>query len=272
MAFDYLQFALIRGSNIPSSYAILLFTTSDLASITSYIHNWVLFLLWLHLFIVSGVRSPLISNSILVTYQPVEFIFQMSYLFAFSYCSWGSQVKNTEVACHSRLQWTTFCQNSPPWPVHLGWPYMAWLSFPELDKVVVHEIRLVSFLWLWFQSVCPLMPSLSAYNLTGVSPTLHMWYLFTGDPAECGHYSLSWTWGISLWPPLLTLDVGYLLSTTCSSSDTQLPLTTPAPHNFIRTDSNVFLFYGWVIFHCVHVPQLLYPFICFFFFLPFICW
>ena len=23
--------------------------------------------------------------------------------------------------------WTTFCQNSPPWSVHLGWPYMAWL-------------------------------------------------------------------------------------------------------------------------------------------------
>ena len=30
---------------------------------------------------------------------------------------------------------------------------MAWLSFIELDKVVVHVIRLVSYLWLWFQSV-----------------------------------------------------------------------------------------------------------------------
>ena len=29
-------------------------------------------------------------------------------------------------------------------------------SFIELDKAVVHVIRLVSFLWLWF-SVCPLM-------------------------------------------------------------------------------------------------------------------
>ena len=28
--------------------------------------------------------------------------------------SWGSQGKNTEVVCHSLLQWTTFCQNSPP--------------------------------------------------------------------------------------------------------------------------------------------------------------
>ena len=46
--------------------------------------------------------------------------------FAFSYCSWGSQGKNTEVVCHSLLQWTTFCQNSP-WPICLGWPYTAWL-------------------------------------------------------------------------------------------------------------------------------------------------
>ena len=34
----------------------------------------------------------------------------MSYLFAFSYCSWGSQGKNTAVVHHSLLQWTTFCQ------------------------------------------------------------------------------------------------------------------------------------------------------------------
>ena len=34
----------------------------------------------------------------------------VSYCFAFSYCSWGSQGKNTEVVCHSLLQWTTFCQ------------------------------------------------------------------------------------------------------------------------------------------------------------------
>ena len=29
--------------------------------------------------------------------------------------------------CHSLLQWITLCQNSPLWPVCLGWPYMAWL-------------------------------------------------------------------------------------------------------------------------------------------------
>ena len=31
----------------------------------------------------------------------------MSYLFAFSYCSWGSQDKNTEVVCYCLLYWTT---------------------------------------------------------------------------------------------------------------------------------------------------------------------
>ena len=41
-----------------------------------------------------------------------------------SYCSWGSQGKNTEVVCYSFLQWTEFCQNTPPWPVCFGWHYM----------------------------------------------------------------------------------------------------------------------------------------------------
>ena len=82
----------------------------------------------------------------------------MSYLFAFSYCSWGSQGKNTKVVCHCLLQWTTFCQTSPPWPNHLGWPYMAWLI------VSLSSTRLWSMWSDWlvscdcgFQSVCPLM-------------------------------------------------------------------------------------------------------------------
>ena len=68
LLFDRFQFALIHGPNIPGSYAILLFTASELASIPRHIHNWVLFLLWLSLIIRSGVISPLISSSILGTY------------------------------------------------------------------------------------------------------------------------------------------------------------------------------------------------------------
>ena len=40
------------------------------------IRNWVLLLLWFHPVILSGVIFPLISSSILGTYQPGEFIFQ----------------------------------------------------------------------------------------------------------------------------------------------------------------------------------------------------
>ena len=74
--FDHFQFALIHGPNIPGSYTILFLTASDFASITSPIHNWVLFLLLLHPFILSGVISPLISSGIMGTNRPGEFIFQ----------------------------------------------------------------------------------------------------------------------------------------------------------------------------------------------------
>ena len=84
-----------------------------------------------------------------------EVHFSMSYLFAFSYCSWGSQGKNTEVVCHSLLQWIIFCLNSPRWPICLGWPCTAWLIVSLLDKAVIHEMRLINFLWLWFSVYLP---------------------------------------------------------------------------------------------------------------------
>ena len=111
--------------------------------------------------------------------------------FAFSFCSRGSQGKNTEVVCHSLLQWTSFCQTCPPWPVRLGWPHTACLSFIELDKAVVCVIRLASFLWLWFQCVCPLMPSSNTYRLTWVSLTLDMGYLFIA-PAKLLTFNTPW--------------------------------------------------------------------------------
>ena len=65
------------------SFVILLFTASDLASITSHIHSWVLFLLWLYPFILSGVISPVTSSSILGTYWPGEYLFQYPIILPF---------------------------------------------------------------------------------------------------------------------------------------------------------------------------------------------
>ena len=72
---------------------------------------------------------------------------------------------------------------------------MTWLSFIELGKAVVHVIRLASCLWLWFQSVCPLVPSLSAYHLTCISLTLDVGYLLsatTPDLDSVIHVYLIW--------------------------------------------------------------------------------
>ena len=84
--------------------------------------------------------------------------------FASSYCSWGSQGKNTEVVSHSLLQWTIFCQTSPPCPARLGCPAsMAWFHWVR-QGCGPSVIRLTSFLWVWFQCVCPLMPSCNTYH------------------------------------------------------------------------------------------------------------
>ena len=91
---------------------------------------------------------------------------------------------------------------------------MAWLSFIELDKAMIHVIRLASFLRLWFQSVYPLMPSLSADRLTWVSLILDVEYLLMAVPAKRSCCSLPQKRGSSSWPPPLTSGAGKLLSAT----------------------------------------------------------
>ena len=123
----YFQFALIHGPNIPGSYAILLFTALDHASITSPIHNWVLFLLWLHPFIFSGVISPLISSSILGTYRPGEFNFQCPIILPFHTVHGVLKAR--------MLKWFAIPFSSAPCfvrtlhhdPSIMGGPYRAWL-------------------------------------------------------------------------------------------------------------------------------------------------
>ena len=80
-------------------------------------------------------------------------------------------------------------------------------DWTELNWMVVRAIRLTSFLWLWFQYVCPLMPSCNTYHLAWFSLTLDMGYVFTAAAAKRSHCSLPWTRGISSQPPLLTLNV-----------------------------------------------------------------
>ena len=133
---------------VPMQYSSLQHWT--LLFITSHIHNWVLFLPWLHPFILSGVISPLISSSILSTYRPEKFIFQCAFLLPFHTVH--------GVLKERILKWFAIPFSSGP---HFGrtlhhdqsilggptQPNMAH-SFIELDKAVVHVIRLVSFLWL----------------------------------------------------------------------------------------------------------------------------
>ena len=57
--------------------------------------------------------------------------------------------------------------------------------------------RLTSFLSLWFQCVCPLMPSCNTYHLTWVSLTLDVGYPFMVAPAKSSRCSLPWMRGIS---------------------------------------------------------------------------
>ena len=116
---------LINGPNLPGFYAVLLFATSDFITVTSHIDNWVLFLLWLRLFILSGGISPLFSSSIWGTYRPVEFIFQCTIFLPFH-------------AVHGILKqeyWSGF-----PFPSPVGHVWSELSTMIHLSRVALHGI------------------------------------------------------------------------------------------------------------------------------------
>ena len=97
----------------------------------------------------------------------------------------------------------------PTWEAPQGLASFHWVRQGCSSSV----IRLIRFLWFWFQCVCPLMPSCDTYHLTWVSLTLDLGYLFTAAPAKrihCSylglgvspqcHHSWPWTWTSSSSP------------------------------------------------------------------------
>ena len=140
-------------------------------SVTSHIHNWVLFLLWLHPFILSGVTSPLISSSILGPYRPGEFIFQ--YLIFLPFHTVHGVLK-ARILKWFATPFSSGPRSVRPWPVCLRWPHTAWLSFIELDKVSCWDFSLALG-----RGVSP-HSRFSAYCLSWVSLTLDVGYLYTG--------------------------------------------------------------------------------------------
>ena len=121
-------------------YCSLQHQTSLPSPVTS---NWVLFLLWLCLFILSGVISPVFSSSTLGNYCPGEFMFQ---------CPIFLPLHTVHGVLKARiLKWFTSPFSSGACIVRslhhdlsiLGGPHGMAHSFIKLDKAVVHVIRLV---------------------------------------------------------------------------------------------------------------------------------
>ena len=129
-----------------------LFTASNFTSIPSHNHNWVLFLLWLHLFILFGVISPLVSSSILVTCRLGEFIFQCPVFLPLHTVHGVLKASGLLIPSpvdHSLAELSTMTR--PPWMSLHGMAH----SLIELDKAVVHVIKLVGLMLLWVSFSLP---------------------------------------------------------------------------------------------------------------------
>ena len=176
---------------VPMQYCSLQHQTLLPSPVT---HTWVLFLLWLRLFFLSGVISPLISSSILGTYGPGEFIFQCLIFLPFHTVHGVLKARI--------LKWFAIPFSSGPHsvrPLHhdpsvLGGPTWHGLVY-WVRQAVGCVIKLAKCLWLWFQSVCPLMPSLSTYSVYLCFSYLGHGVSFHSCSRKAQLLPRPWTWG-----------------------------------------------------------------------------
>ena len=148
-----------------------------LGDFTAVMLNWVLVLLWPYPFILSGVISPLISSSILGTYQPGEFLFQLSYHFAFSCCSGVLKAR--------KLKWFAIPFSSGPYSVRPLHHDPSVLGGPTWHGLVSLSNTRLWFTWSDWLVICDCGFRLSDLGCPLTVPTVSLGFL------------LPWMWGIS---------------------------------------------------------------------------
>ena len=138
-----------------SSGMLLLFTALDFTSITSHIHNWVVF----YFGSVSSVFLELFLHWSLVAYWALTDLGSSSFsvlsfclfilFMGFSRQEYWSGLPFPSPVDHVLSELSTMTH--PSWVALHSMAH----SFIELDKAVVHVIRLVRFLWWWFSFYLP---------------------------------------------------------------------------------------------------------------------
>ena len=144
---------------------------------TNYDENWVLFLLWLHSFILSGVISPLIFSSILGTYWPGEFPFQYPIILPFHTVHGVLKAR--------KLKWFAIPFSSGPHsvrPLHHDHPVFGGPTWHGLVSLSYTKLWSMWSDWLVF---CDYGFSVSALWCPLATPTVLLGFL------------LPWTWDIS---------------------------------------------------------------------------
>ena len=126
----------------------------DFISSTSHIHTWVLFLFWLHLFILSEIIPPLFSSSILGSYLGSSSFSVLSFCLFIVFMGFSRQEYWSGLPLPSPVDHVLsflFTMTHPSWVALHSMAH----SFTELAKDVVHVINFISFLWLWLSFCLP---------------------------------------------------------------------------------------------------------------------
>ena len=146
LLFYHFQSTLIRGPNIPGSYAILSFTASDITSIISRIHSWALFYFGS---ISSLFLDQFLYSSIVAHGAPTDLGSSSFSVISFLPFHSVHGVLKARILKRFAILFSTgprFVRTLHHDPSILGGPTWQPCSFIELDKAVIQVISLISLL------------------------------------------------------------------------------------------------------------------------------
>ena len=122
-------FTLTHGPDIAGSYAELFFTASDFTFTTIHIHKWMSFLLWPSTSFFLELLVIFLHYSPLAYWTPTNLGVSSSGVISFCLFTLFMGFSQQEYWCglpFPPLMDHVF-QNSPLWPIHLGWSCTTWL-------------------------------------------------------------------------------------------------------------------------------------------------
>ena len=177
----------------------------------------------------------------------------------FKFFNWRRiALQNVVVFCHTSTRISHRYTHVPSLPdllpILLPILPLACHRAPVWVSWVIQQVPIGDLFYVWYSKFLSTLSTHLPFSLLS-SHCVHRSVLYVCFSVAALKINSSVT---SLQIPYICINIQYLYFSLWLTS---LCIIGSSFIHLIRTDSKRILFHGWVVFHCIYVPQLLYPFI-----------